>query len=151
MTVPGEGTESLWSIDAPWVHVVDAEVKVADLLAHDAGGAVSVVLDARRMSDFEGLMAECRAAFRFPEYFGRNWSAFDECIRDLSWLPGLAYQVVIEHGNELLREDLGELPTFLRTMERAGQAWSRSFARGPEWGGGEVPFNTVIIGSPPER
>jgi hypothetical protein len=150
MTVPGEGSDSLWSIDAPWVHVVGADVDVANLLTHEPEGRVAVMLDARRMTDFDGLMAECQGAFRFPEYFGRNWPAFDECVRDLSWLPGRAYHVVIEHGNELLRDDLGELPTFLRTMERAGQAWSRSFARGPEWGGGEVPFNTVIVGSPHE-
>lgn len=23
-------------------------------------------------------------AFRFPEYYGMNWDAFDECIRDVS-------------------------------------------------------------------
>jgi len=151
MTGMGEGADTLWSIDDPWVHVVGADVEVQDLIANEAEGRVVVILDARRMTDFEGLMAECQRAFRLPDYFGRNWLAFDECIRDLSWLPGLEYQVVIEHGNELLRDDVEELPTLMRALERAGQTWSRSFARGPEWGGGEVPFNTVIVGSPPER
>lgn len=150
MTRSPEGLDSLWSIDPPWVHAVDAGVSVEDVLAHPTSRSVTVRLDGRRMRTFEGVMAECRRAFRFPEYFGGTWASLDECIVDLSWLPGREYRVVIEHGAELLRDDAGDLPTLVRTLERAGQTWSRSFALGPEWGGGEVPFNTVIVGSPPE-
>jgi hypothetical protein len=143
--------KSLWSLDAPWVHIVGADEPVEGLLADADPGGVTVILDARRMSDFAGFMAECQRGFKFPDYFGGNWPALDECLVDLSWLPGRSYHVVVAHGGELLRGDPSELPTLLRTLESAGQTWSRSFALGPEWGGGEVPFNTVIIGTPPER
>ncbi len=33
------------------------------------------------------LLAGVSDALQFPAYFGANWDALDECLRDLSWLP----------------------------------------------------------------
>lgn len=38
----------------------------------------------RSKADF---FRECARALNFPDYFGGNWDALDECIRDLSWIP----------------------------------------------------------------
>jgi len=35
----------------------------------------------------QSLMAAVAELLTFPDYFGWNWDAFDERIRDLSWLP----------------------------------------------------------------
>ena len=43
-----------------------------------------------------GILAE---KLRFPRYFGYNWDALEECLRDLSWLP--AHQAIT-----IVHEDL---------------------------------------------
>lgn len=43
----------------------------------------------------EELLDELCRRLHFPEYFGGNWDALWECIRDLSWLPDGT--VVLKH------------------------------------------------------
>ena len=59
-------------------------------------------------------------------------------------LPALGYLVVIDAGMDVLIDEPLDLPTFMRHLKIVGQYWARSFALGPQWGGGEVPFNTVL-------
>lgn len=33
------------------------------------------------------LLEQVASLLDFPEYYGVNWDAFEECMRDLSWLP----------------------------------------------------------------
>ena len=48
------------------------------------------------LGPLEPLLAD---KLEFPAYFGRNWDALEECLRDLSWLP--ANQAIC-----LIHEDL---------------------------------------------
>jgi hypothetical protein len=52
----------------------------------------------------EGLFDELAQCLHFPDYFGENWNALEECIRDLSWLP--PGTVVLRHRDLPLEEDI---------------------------------------------
>jgi RNAse (barnase) inhibitor barstar len=45
----------------------------------------------------EKLLGVLSQGLRFPNYFGWNWDALEECLQDLSWLPENA-QIVIVHA-----------------------------------------------------
>ncbi len=66
-------------------------------------------------------------ALRFPDYFGGNWDALDECIRDLSWLPH--GDVVLRHKDLPLLEDRPALSTYLAILNDAVGKWSASGER----------------------
>jgi hypothetical protein len=38
------------------------------------------------LSDKQQLLASLAMQLQFPDYFGGNWDALDECLGDLSWL-----------------------------------------------------------------
>ena len=45
-----------------------------------------------------GLLGALSRGLRFPRYFGRNWDALDECLRDLAWLDGVERVAVVHEG-----------------------------------------------------
>lgn len=44
----------------------------------------------------ELLFATFESGLHFPDYFGYNWDAFEECFRDLTWLLPRT-NIVVEH------------------------------------------------------
>lgn len=46
------------------------------------------------ISGEEQLMTALEDVLMLPDYFGRNWDALSECLRDLSWLPPGGFALV---------------------------------------------------------
>jgi hypothetical protein len=55
-----------------------------------------------------------------PDYFGANWDALDECLRDLGWLEERL--VVIRHDG-VPRLPVDVLRVYLDVLARAVQSW----------------------------
>ena len=68
------------------------------------------------------LLDRLSAALNFPGYFGRNWDAFEECMRDLSWLPG--GDVILRHDDLPLSQDLASLSIYLSILKNAAEKWN---------------------------
>lgn len=49
----------------------------------------------------EDLFAAVATALQFPAYFGRNWDALDECLRDMTWLPSKGYVLIVRDVGQL--------------------------------------------------
>ena len=47
-------------------------------------------------SDKNSVLAGFAAAGRFPGWFGGNWDALEDSLRDLSWAPAAGYVVLID-------------------------------------------------------
>jgi hypothetical protein len=86
-------------------------------------GIVIRVMRGRHSETPEGVFQEWAAALQFPYYFGHNWDAFDECIIDLSWLPGSCYVFVVTELDMVLPDHPDEFNIFVRVMKRAHKQW----------------------------
>jgi hypothetical protein len=82
------------------------------------------------------LLDALSVALSFPGYFGRNWNALEECIRDLSWLiPG---DVVLIHKDLPLADDRAALVIYLSILRDAVGNW-------------ETKGSNLIYASPEKR
>src|SRR2546426_12769959 len=68
----------------------------------------SLVLEIpKHVNSKDELLSFLAINLRFPDYFGRNWDALDECLSDLSWLN--VDRVVLWHN---------DVPFALGTVDR---------------------------------
>ena len=44
------------------------------------------MLDGSKILNRDDLFQACAQTLAFPEWFGHNWDAFEDCLGDLSWL-----------------------------------------------------------------
>ncbi len=60
-------------------------------------------LDGRMLRDKVSLLSAIGQALHFPEYYGANWDALEECLSDLSWHEG-PVQLLIIHVESIPAE-----------------------------------------------
>lgn len=100
-------------------------------------GIEQLDFDTARAASEAGLLAELARAFCFPDYFGGNWDAADECLRDLSWLPARGYVLRVPDAESLWQR----LPA---AAGRLVEVWL--FCAG-EWARRGVSFHLVFLWS----
>jgi hypothetical protein len=83
-----------------------------------------------------GLLDQLSSGLRFPDYFGFNWDALEECIRDLSWIP--PGPVVLRHSDLPLVGDVANSQTYLSILSDAVDEWTGA------------PDRVLVVVFPPE-
>lgn len=81
-----------------------------------------VVIISKPQDSKEKFMVTFAAQANFPEYFGKNWDAFDECLHDLSWLK--TKSLLIIHEVLPLSESENDQKTYLKILYKAVLYWS---------------------------
>ena len=88
----------------PSVHIVTdrSEVlKVIEVADKDLGFKVFRLKGSNIHSE-QSLFETVAKEMQFPDYFGENWDALDECLFDLdTWLPAPGYLTVLEDAHHL--------------------------------------------------
>ncbi len=71
-------------------------------------------------ADFLAAMAR---EFQFPDYFGMNWDALEECLTDLEWLPASGYVLVYDDCDQFGERDEDAWRTSLNILHAAANYW----------------------------
>ena len=104
-----------------------------------------VVLRGERMQNFESLFQEIAAALQFPYYFGNNWNALDECIKDLGWLPVKIFIIGISKSELILsQESNDDRYLFGMLLKETCKVWSMPYDEDKGWGRPGRPFHIIM-------
>ncbi len=138
------------STKSPWSSLLVLKTgQRAESLVPIPGGFMLKVLRGGKCRTSAGLFAEFARVLDFPDYFGHNWDALEECLADLEWLPARGYVLLLTEAEQVLPDDEEDYATFLEVMSDAGEAWGSGQA-----GMGSkrpTPFHVILAVSEREK
>jgi RNAse (barnase) inhibitor barstar len=76
-------------------------------------------IDAAEIDSKATFLATFARELRFPDYFGHNWDALNDCLRDLGYLPGNGIVIVIDQFDRFASHDPQEWSTALHVLREA--------------------------------
>jgi RNAse (barnase) inhibitor barstar len=81
-------------------------------------------INGKRVENREDFLTAVALALEFPGYYGRNWDAFEECIRDLEWLPARGYVLVLDEYERFAQRDPESWNIALAILKEAANTWA---------------------------
>lgn len=96
----------------------------------DAVGANELSLVKINYAEKQTLLKNIAQALDFPDWFGENWDALEDCLADLSWRDAAGHVLIFDHPKA--GDELGVLIDVLRSSAEL-------------WAGRGKPFFAVFI------
>jgi RNAse (barnase) inhibitor barstar len=109
--------------------------------------ALFTILDGKSCASLDAFYGEIAAAFKFPEYFGKNFQALLDCLADLSWIEPAprAFVTLVRQAEFFLCDEAeSELEVVLKYFNLAAEEWSKAIQRGEWWDRDAVAFHVAF-------
>jgi len=76
--------------------VFRSAIRSAEIVAAATTAGLQVYkIDLAKAHGKSGLFDAFAKALKFPEHFGKNWDAFNDCLSDLTWLDGRGWVLIL--------------------------------------------------------
>jgi RNAse (barnase) inhibitor barstar len=87
-------------------------------------GLKLIRVDLGGVRDKARLLDAIANGFEFPDWFGGNWDALEDCLTDLSWKRARGYVVILENSAEFIRCKPDEFATAREVFDSAAEYWA---------------------------
>ena len=110
---------------SPGIYRLALRVKPTALLEGlTEAGWQTFYIDGLNVYDKDTFLKSCATAMHFPAYFGHNWDAFEECIRDLPSAKG--YVLLYDHVAQFAGKEPEEWRIALDILADAVGFWNKN-------------------------
>jgi RNAse (barnase) inhibitor barstar len=125
--------------DARRAGVYHSQIDASEIVAAAKTlGTQAFKLDLAKVRSKGGLLDEFAKTLKFPEHFGRNWDALNDCLSDLSWLDGKGWVLILLHANSFAETNEEAFHTVLDVLEGVVEYWREQ----------KKPFWVFVQGKP---
>ena len=105
-----------------WFLPAHGDVKGAQACAKRHGFAFFHI-EGKNIARKEQLLNHVATALRFPDDFGHNWDALEECLTDLEWVDADGYLFYYDHIDGLLNAHPDQFETLVEILRDAVASW----------------------------
>ncbi|XGV98390.1 MAG: barstar family protein [Leptolyngbya sp. BL-A-14] len=120
----GEGSPGLYTLETP--------ISTDDLVTlSQKHGAHLFCLNGAGINNKSEFLHAIASAMSFPDYFGKNWDALDDCLTDLDWLEGDRLVLLYDQPDRFAQADPSEWQVALDILRSTVEYWrtnNRSFS-----------------------
>lgn len=127
--------EDLRQVTWRCVHFAPSQSIVATREDLKGSGIQVFDVDGAPITTEEQLFSALAKEMKFPSYFGRNWDAVDECLRDMTWLPGAGYVLFIRGAEQFWKQSTRLAGALVESWLFAAEDWSQE----------KMPFHLVFV------
>jgi RNAse (barnase) inhibitor barstar len=65
----------------------------------------------------------CAKILDFPYYFGRNWDALEDCLKDMEWIKAKGFVILYEQFGEFAENSPDEFDQALDIFKEVSEYW----------------------------
>ena len=111
--------------------------QIGDLKTEESLSGFSIIeCDVASVTNDKELFSFLALKLKFPDYFGHNWDALDECLRDLgSWIPAQGYILVLNGASRLWKEANYTAGRLVMSWQFCAERWNEK----------SIPFHLVFV------
>ena len=88
-----------------------------------AAGCLVQRVDLACVRDKNEMLTAIGAALGFPEWFGHNWDALNDCLLDMGWRPAEGYVILLDHCDGIHGRAEADFVTLMRAFQSAADEW----------------------------
>ncbi|HEY0153948.1 MAG TPA: barstar family protein [Longimicrobium sp.] len=93
------------------------------------------ILPGEQVTNGDSLVRLLANAFDFPDYFGCNLDAAEDCLRDLEWIGATGYVLVVTESARLWQNSPSAAGSLVSLWLSAAEEWSKS----------STPFHLIFV------
>lgn len=118
------------TLQKPYVHIIINNEIIKNtyfskFMENDDETLVVRTIEGKKCTALDDMFKEFATKLSFPDYFGYNWAAFDECINDLRWLPSKAYILMIYDSDSIEASCFTDFRTLIKIMMHSINEWTQ--------------------------
>jgi len=103
-------------------HLPHGDLEPLMIGAGKAGCLVQRV-DLAGVRDKNGMLTAIGKALGFPEWFGHNWDALNDCLLDMGWRPAEGYVTLLDHCDGIHGRAEADFVSLMRSFQSAADEW----------------------------